>query len=89
MTDLEILADTSTSYGGSDDDDFPTIEEILCTTLQRKGFRTEDRGLDNAVLGVEEVALGERGDFIANSRSASGDNSGGSPGECAHHPLSW
>ncbi len=32
MTDLEILAETGTSYSSSDDD-LPTIEEILYTTL--------------------------------------------------------
>ena len=62
MTNLEILAETGTSYGGSDDDDFPTIEEILCTTLQKQGFTTEDQGPDNTVLGVKEVASEERGD---------------------------
>jgi hypothetical protein len=38
-----ILAEMSTSYGGSDDDDLPTIEEILYTTLHKKGFTMEDR----------------------------------------------
>jgi hypothetical protein len=64
MTNLEILADTSTAYGGSDNNDFLTIEKILCTTLQRKGFRTEDQGLDNVVLGVKEVALGREATLL-------------------------
>jgi hypothetical protein len=86
---VEILVETSTFYGGSDDEDLLTIEDILYTALQKKGFTTADPEPDNTVLGVEEVASEERGGFIDHSRSASGDNSGGSPGERAHHPLSW
>jgi hypothetical protein len=96
MTDLwKFLAETGTFYdhGGSssddDDDDLPTIEEILYTTLQKKDFTTEDSSPENTVRGVEEVALEERGGSIDHSRSASGGDSGGSPGERAHHSLSW
>jgi hypothetical protein len=39
---VEILAKTGTFYSGSDGDDFPTTEEILYTTLQKKGFTTEN-----------------------------------------------
>jgi hypothetical protein len=68
------LAETGTFYSGSDDDDLPTIEEILYTVLQKKGFTTEDRTLDKTVLGVEVVATEDGGGSIDQSRSASGDN---------------
>jgi hypothetical protein len=43
MTNLEILAETSTSYGSSDNNNnnFLIIKEILYIILQRKGFTTE------------------------------------------------
>jgi hypothetical protein len=43
-----------TFYSGGDDD-VPTIEEILYTALQKKGFPTADQGADNIILGVKEV----------------------------------
>lgn len=65
---MEILAETGTFYGGSDDNnELPTIEEILYTTLQRKGFTTEDSNPENTVRGVEEVALEDRDGFIDHS----------------------
>lgn len=73
--------------GGDDDDDLPAIEEVLYTTLQKEGFATEDRRLDNTVLGVEEVALEERGSgFINRNGSASGDIPGGCRGKQSHYP---
>jgi hypothetical protein len=86
---VEILSETGTFYGGGsyDDNNLPTIEEILYTTLQKKGFTTEDSSPENTVEGVKEVALKERDGFIGHSRLASGDDSGGSPGERAHYPL--
>jgi len=80
---VEILAETGTFYSGSDDDDydFSTVEEILHTTLQKKGCTTEDPNLEITVREVEEVVLEERRGPIGHSRSTSGDDSGGSPGE--------
>lgn len=67
------------------DDDFPTIKQILNSTLQTKDFITEDSGPENTIQEVE-VALVERGEFADRSRSASGDDSGGSPGKaCLPH----
>jgi hypothetical protein len=54
-----------------------------------KIFTAADPNLDNTALGVEEVASEERGGFIDHGRATSGDNSSGSPGERAHHHLSW
>ena len=85
---MEILAETSTFYGGSDDDDPHTIEEILYTALQKEGFTTEDQRLDNTAFRVEEATIEERGDFMDYNRSAPGDNSDRSLGEHAHYPLS-
>jgi hypothetical protein len=90
MINLEILAETSTFYNSSDNDNdnFLTIKEVLCTTLQRKGFITVDQGLNNTVLRVKKVALGEKGDFINYNRLVLSDNLGRSLGEYTHHPLS-
>ncbi|KAG4428111.1 hypothetical protein IFR05_016405, partial [Cadophora sp. M221] len=75
---------TGTVYGRSDkanddenddDRDRPIIEELLLTKLQEQGFTTEDRGPDKTG-GVEEVASGERGGSVDQSRSAQSDNSG-------------
>ena len=41
-------------------------------------------GVNDTVLRVEEVSAKERGGFIDCSRSASGDNSGGSQGETCY-----
>jgi hypothetical protein len=81
---VEILAETSTGTIYSDnnkeknyDDDnnyFPTIEEILYTTLREEGFTTEDLSL-------------ETGGSVDNSRSASDNSSGTSQSERAHYPL--
>ena len=49
----------------------------------------EDSSLDHRVRGVEEGALEERAGSIDRSRSASGDSSGGSRGECALYPPLW
>jgi hypothetical protein len=45
--------------------------------------------LDHTAFGVEEVASEERGGSIDYGKSASSDNSSGSPSERAHLPLSW
>jgi hypothetical protein len=89
MTDLEILAETSTFYSSSDNNnnDFLTIEEILYTILQRKGFTTKDRGLNNTVLRVKKVALEKRGDFINYSKLVSDNNLGRSLSKYAHYFL--
>lgn len=89
MTDLwKFLAGTGTFYGGSggssDDDDLPTIEEILYPVLQ-KGFTTKDSSLENTVRGIEKVALEERGGSVDHSRSASGNDSVGSLGKRAYY----
>ena len=73
----------------SDDDYFPTIEELLFTKLWKEGFVTEDGSRDNTDQGVEEVASEERSGSVDHSRSASGDGSGGSRGERVHYPPSW
>lgn len=78
---------TGTVYGRSDeanddenddDRDLPTIEELLLTKLQERGFTTEDRGLDKTDR-VEGVASEERGGSVDQSRSAQSVDSGGSP----------
>lgn len=85
---------TGTVYGCSDkannddDDDLPTIEELLLTKLQEQCFTTQDQDPDKT-CGVEEVASKEKGDSIEHTGSAQSDNSGGSPGKRAHYPLSW
>jgi hypothetical protein len=92
---VEILGETGTVFGGNgkekDDDDYnlPTIEELLYTTLQKKGFAMEDPSPDSTVQGVEEVALDERGGSINHSRSTPGDSSGNSQGERACYLLLW
>jgi hypothetical protein len=89
MTDLrKFLAETSTFYSGSNDDDLPTTEQLLYTTLQKEGFVTKDQRLDNTAFGVEATAE-ERGGLIDHNGSAPSDNSGRSPGEHTHYPLSW
>ena len=65
---METLAETGPFYGGSDDDDLPTIEEIVYTTLQKNAFTTEDSSLENTARGVEQVALEERGRSIDHRR---------------------
>ena len=78
---------TSTIYGNNDkekkddDDNLPTIEDLLYTTLKKEGFAMEDSGLSHR---VEEGA-----GSIDYSRSASGDSSSGSQGECALYPPLW
>ncbi|MCJ1345826.1 hypothetical protein MMC31_004035 [Peltigera leucophlebia] len=78
---------TGTVYGGSnkanndendDHRDLLTIEELLFTKLQAQGFTTGGRDPDKTG-GVEEVAADERSGFVDQSRSAQGDNPGGSP----------
>lgn len=86
---MEILAETGTFYNGSDGDNPHTIEDILYTTLQRKGFITEDQRPNNTAFRVEGAIAEERGGFIDHNGSAPGGNSGRSPGEHAHYPLSW
>jgi len=88
-----IWPGTGTVYGRSDkanddenDDDFPTIEELLLTKLQEQGFTTEDRDPDKAG-GVKEVASEERDSSVDQSRSAQSDNSGRSPGKRAHYTF--
>ena len=84
---VEIFAETGIFYGGSDDDDFPTIEEILYTTLQKEGCTMEESSPANIVQGVKEIALEERDSFIDHSRLASSNDLGRSLGERAYHPL--
>jgi hypothetical protein len=89
ITDLKILAETSTSYSSSDNNnnDFPIIKEILYTILQKKGFTTKNQGLDNTVLRVKKIALKKRGNFINHNRLVLGNNSGKSPDKCAYYSL--
>ncbi|KAI9863873.1 MAG: hypothetical protein M1813_003525 [Trichoglossum hirsutum] len=72
-SEIEMLAiATVTDFGnddGDDDDDLPTIEDLLYTTLKKKGFVIEGSSLDYEVQGVEE-----RASSIDCSRSASGDS---------------
>jgi hypothetical protein len=82
MTDFwNFLAEPGTSCGDSYDD-FPTIEEILYTTLRTNDFRTEDPSQENTVRGVRKAALEKRG-YTDHGRSASGDDSGKSLGRSA------
>jgi len=95
---VRIWLGTGTVYGGSDkanneenddDQDLPTIEELLFTKLQAQGFTMGYQGQDKTG-GVEEVAADERGGSVDQSRSAQSDNSGGSPGELRPlHPPLW
>ncbi|KAI9768270.1 MAG: hypothetical protein M1839_004164 [Geoglossum umbratile] len=79
------VRETSTIYGGNDkeeeddDNDLPTIEDLLYTTLKMEGFATEDSSLDHRVRGVGEVAVEERGSFTNHNRSALGEYSGDRP----------
>ena len=72
-----------------DDDDLPTIEDLLYTTLKKEGFATEDSSPYHRVRGVGEIVVEERGGFTDYNRSALGEDSSGSPSECTHYPLSW
>jgi len=80
--------DTSSGDGDSDDE-LPTIEQILYSTLPRDGFITEDSSLENTVQGFEGVACEEVGGFIDHSRSALGNNLGRSSGERANRLWPW
>ena len=86
---MEILAKTGTFYSGSNSNNPHTIKEILYTTLQKKGFTTEDQRLNNTTFRVEEATTEERGGFIEHNGSALGDNSARSLGEHAYYPLPW
>ncbi|KAI9856261.1 MAG: hypothetical protein M1813_009180 [Trichoglossum hirsutum] len=77
-SDRPGIRKTSTVYSGNDkeeedDDDLPTVEDLLYTTLKREGFAIEDSSIDYRVQGVEEGTCS-----IDRSGSASGDSSGGS-----------
>ena len=75
---------TSTVYDDNDkekeddDNDLPTIKDLLYTTLKKEGFATENSGLGHRVE--------ERADSIDHSRSVSGDSLSGSRGEYALYP---
>jgi hypothetical protein len=88
---VEIQAETGTVYSSSDgnDNDLPTIKEILYTALQKKGFVVEDQGLNNTALGVEGATSKEKGRFINHSRSALGDTLGRSLGKRACYLCLW
>lgn len=77
-------------YNGSGDDndnDLPTVEEILYTALQKEGFATENRHPDNTAFGVGDATTEERGGSLDNNGSAPDDNSGGSPSEHTHYTI--
>jgi hypothetical protein len=59
----------------------------LYTALQKEGFATENRRPDNAAFGVGDVTADETGGSLNDNRSATGDTSGGSPGEHAHYTV--
>ncbi|KAH8588051.1 hypothetical protein B0O99DRAFT_377937 [Bisporella sp. PMI_857] len=68
------------------DENEPHIEELLYSRLQKEKFIAKDSGPKETLRRVEESASEGREDFIDHSRSASGDNSGGDPGELAYRP---
>ncbi|KAG9228075.1 hypothetical protein BJ875DRAFT_269774 [Amylocarpus encephaloides] len=71
--------ETGTIYDGSgDDNDLPTVEDIFYTALQKEGFATDNRRLDNTAFVVSD-AIAERGGYLNDDGSAPGDTSGGSP----------
>jgi hypothetical protein len=80
-----IYSSNDKEEGEYDDDDLPTIEDLLYTTLKKEGFATEDSSPDHRVRGVGKVAVEKRGCFTDYNRSVLGQDSGGSPGKCTHY----
>jgi hypothetical protein len=48
-------------YENDDDCDFPSIEQLLYTTLQKEGFAAEGQCPNNTVCGVRDVTVEEGG----------------------------
>jgi hypothetical protein len=72
----EVRPETGTVYSGDgDNSQLSAIEEVLYAKLHKEGYVREDRSLEHAVRGVEEVASEESGP-VNRSRSAPGDSSG-------------
>ena len=49
----------------------------------------KDQRSNNAAFEVKEAAAEQKGGLFDQSELVSGHNSGRSPGERAHYPLSW
>jgi hypothetical protein len=55
--------------------------------LQKEGFVTENRRLDNTAFGVEDVIAEEKGGSLDNNGSTLDNNLGGSPGEHTYYTI--
>jgi hypothetical protein len=85
---VDILDTGKVDDDGDDDDEFPSIEKLLRTTLQREGFAAGDQRPNNtASVGVVDTGAEKRGGSFDNYGSAPIDNFSGSPGKRVRFPL--